>query len=141
MRLPTVNPVSTSYYQNVRTQEEKDKLGKDDFLKILVAQLSHQDPLNPMQDKEFIGQMTGFSTLEQIVNLNGSFSKFAAAQSGLSSYSASIGKEITWLDDSANGSQKGIVTGVAVRDGKAYYMTDGQEIPVEKVDTIRQPQI
>jgi len=136
MELPTVNRTSTSYYQNVRTQEEKDKLGKDDFLKILVAQLRHQDPLNPMQDKEFIGQMTQFSSLEQMMNLNKSFSSFAA-----SSHSASIGKEITWFDESANTSQQGIVTGVAVRDGKIYYMTDGQEVPVEQVNTIRQPQI
>lgn len=50
--------------------KESGALDKDAFLKLLVAQLSNQDPLNPMDDREFIGQMAQFSTLEQIQNLN-----------------------------------------------------------------------
>lgn len=50
-----------------------DNLGKDAFLNLLVAQLSNQDPLNPMEDKEFIAQMAQFSTLEQIQSLNKNF--------------------------------------------------------------------
>lgn len=136
--MPTVNSTNTSYYQNVRTQEEKNTLGKDDFLKILVTQMRHQDPLQPLQDKEFIGQMTQFSTLEQIVNLNQSFINFANSQGGLSAYSSSLGKEITWLDGTT--SQTGTVTGVATKDGKVHYMVDGKEVPVEQVNSIRQPQ-
>jgi flagellar basal-body rod modification protein FlgD len=44
-------------------------LGKDDFLKLLVAQLQNQDPLSPVNDQEFMGQLTAFSTLEQITNV------------------------------------------------------------------------
>lgn len=50
-----------------------DNLGKDAFLNLLVAQLSNQDPLNPMEDKEFIAQMAQFSTLEQVQSLNKNF--------------------------------------------------------------------
>ena len=37
------------------------ELGKDQFLKLFVAQLQHQDPMNPMQDQDFMGQMASFS--------------------------------------------------------------------------------
>ncbi len=50
-------------------------LGKDEFLKLLVAQLSHQDPLEPMKDQEFIAQMAQFSALEQMMQINNNILK------------------------------------------------------------------
>ena len=52
-----------------------NELNKDDFLNILITQLTHQDPTEPMKDKEFIAQMAQFSTLEQMTNMSGEFGK------------------------------------------------------------------
>jgi flagellar basal-body rod modification protein FlgD len=50
-------------------------LGKDTFLKLLISQMRNQDPLNPVDDKEFLAQMAQFSTLEQIQNLSNAMEK------------------------------------------------------------------
>ncbi|UII57414.1 flagellar hook assembly protein FlgD [Cytobacillus spongiae] len=96
------NSVDTSLmlstYQQKQRKANTDILGKDDFLKILMTQLQNQDPLNPMEDKDFIAQMATFSSLEQMTNMAQSIEKFIEVQeqSKLISYSEFVGREITW---------------------------------------------
>ncbi|GAA0298746.1 flagellar basal-body rod modification protein FlgD [Gracilibacillus halotolerans] len=87
------------YLRNSQTTRSgSSQLGKDEFLKILMAQLQNQDPLNPMEDKEFISQMANFSSLEQMMNLSSSFEKFVANQniSPVIQYSHLIGKQVEY---------------------------------------------
>ena len=48
----------------------KSNLGKEDFLNLLVTQLRYQDPMEPMQDSDFVAQLAQFSSLEQLSNIN-----------------------------------------------------------------------
>ena len=58
-------------------REMKQEMGKDDFLQLLITQLTHQDPTQPMGDKEFIAQMVQFSTLEQMTNMSEEFARLS----------------------------------------------------------------
>jgi flagellar hook assembly protein FlgD len=57
--------------------ESSQQLGKDDFLRLLVAQLQHQDPLSPLQNEEYIAQLATFSSLEQLIAIREGITKLA----------------------------------------------------------------
>lgn len=59
------------------TGVQKQTLGQDQFLKLLTTQMTHQDPMKPMENGEFLGQMAQFSTVSGIQDLQASFKDFA----------------------------------------------------------------
>lgn len=80
-------------------------LGKDEFLKLLVAQMRHQDPLSPMKGEELAVQLAQFSTVEQLIKLNetmaGQVGMDAAIVEAINGSSAlnAIGKTVVALGD------------------------------------------
>jgi flagellar basal-body rod modification protein FlgD len=53
------------------------QIGTNQFLQLLVAQLQNQDPLNPMDNQQFVAQLATFSSLEQLVSINQGVTKLA----------------------------------------------------------------
>jgi flagellar basal-body rod modification protein FlgD len=145
--------IDTTQYKNTyqsqpKTFEEQSSLGKEAFLKLLVTQLQNQDPTQPLQDKEFIAQMTQFSTLEQMTNLNDMFTKFVETQS-IGGLSNMIGKKVTWTDKVQGGvdetgqpkykdvQKEGIVKAISLKDGKSQLvLQDNSKIDVNLVETV-----
>ena len=81
------------------TSEPKDKaaLDKDAFLKLLVAQLSHQDPLQPTEGTEFVAQLSQFAMVEQSIAQSAKLDVLSAQMTGLASNEAAglVGKDVT----------------------------------------------
>ncbi len=114
---------------NVANTSSKSVLGKQEFLNLLVTQLRYQDPLKPMEDKEFVAQLAQFSALEQMQNLNKSF-ELLKAQS-------LIGRNIvaTSLQDSSK-LIEGRVESVKIDGSNVYLRVNGTEVPLDNVKEV-----
>jgi flagellar basal-body rod modification protein FlgD len=82
--------------ETATTQAATQTLGKNEFLKLLVAQLKYQDPLNPMDGTDFAAQLAQFSSLEQLNNLNEGIKNLGVYQMSQANAQAVnlIGKEV-----------------------------------------------
>jgi len=108
--------------------QNRAELGKDQFMRILVTQLRFQDPLRPMDDREFISQMAQFSALEQMQNLNREFSNVKAMNM--------IGNFITAKIDGEGPEPeilKGLVESVSFENGRTNVLVDGRIIAAEDI--------
>ncbi len=124
----SMDAISNSYIEPVK---EEDPLGRQAFLTMLVAQLQHQDPLNPMEGTDFTTQLAQFSSLEQQFEMNDSLESIAAAMTtredeNLLDY---IGKDIV-----------GEAKNITVEDGVAsmgyYNIEENAEVAVSIYDSI-----
>ncbi|NMB32960.1 MAG: flagellar biosynthesis protein FlgD [Clostridium sp.] len=120
--------------ENTLGKREVGELGKDEFLNLLVTQLRYQDPLNPVEDKEFIAQMAQFSALEQMQNLNASFA--ATKAFGM------MGKYITarLIDEDSSKVENiaGTVGGVKMEGSKTFLQVGNKDIPIDKVLSVKE---
>lgn len=142
--------IDGSYYlkNHDTNREPSPDLDKDDFLKILMNQLQNQDPLDPMDDKEFTSQMADFSSLEQMMNMGESVEKLAENQtfSPVVQNSHMIGKEVTYPveteetddgDDEEDEEQElesSIVVAVSEEDGEAVLeLENGDKTAADRI--------
>ncbi|MFH1129718.1 MAG: flagellar hook capping FlgD N-terminal domain-containing protein [Pseudomonadota bacterium] len=93
------------------TDAASSVIGKEDFLKLLVAQLAHQDPLEPMENTAFVAQLAQFSSLEQLMSVNSNLGLMQMAQISMtnSQVAGLIGKEIEAKGDKIQLSKAGSV--------------------------------
>jgi flagellar basal-body rod modification protein FlgD len=110
-------------------------VNKDEFLKLFVAQLKNQSPLDPLKGHEFIAQLAQFSSVEQLTNLNTSFADEFKFQQLLGGGDL-IGRSATYVDTTLGGVGQGIIQGSMINDGITSVIIDNMEIPISNITGI-----
>lgn len=125
--IPNVNYASSNTYAaDASDRTPKQILGQDDFLKLLVTQMTQQDPMSPMKDTEFIAQMASFSALEQNKAMSKDMAQLRATNL--------LGQTVTLQDDSSlTGYWSGVVSAVAVDAGVPKLLVEGKFFGLESV--------
>lgn len=112
---------------SVKNRKVENSLDKEAFLRLLVAQMQYQDPLEPTSNTEYVSQLATFSELEAMTNLNESMSITRASQL--------VGKKVSVETTSATTGEttyaEGTVDYVRVENGKAYLVIKDKPYPIE----------
>ncbi len=114
---------------------DNSNIMKEDFLRLFVTQLKNQSPLDPLKGHEFIAQLAQFTSLEQLTNLNVSFSDILKYQQLLEGGEL-IGRNATYLGADSGGDSQGIIDGVKISDGKIAVVIQNKEIPISSLTGI-----
>ena len=115
MSINATTAAATTGSSGTTPTNPKATLGKDDFLKLLVSQMAHQDPMQPSDSNQSITEMTQFSMLEQITNMATTNQQLVTQLSQTQSLSL-LGKTVTYLDP-GGAPATGTVDQVDVADG------------------------
>ncbi|HWK26945.1 MAG TPA: flagellar hook capping FlgD N-terminal domain-containing protein [Solirubrobacter sp.] len=102
---------------------DRSILDKDGFLKMLVAQMQHQDPASPMSASEQTQQMASFTMVEQITNMTAANEQLAASMYVKQAIDL-VGRTVTYTDENDE-SHTGVVESVATAGGNAKLTVDG----------------
>jgi flagellar basal-body rod modification protein FlgD len=114
-----------------------------DFFRLLSAQLQSQDPLEPLQETEFLGQLAQYSQLQQSLETNERLHALTALQESLAALNqmtqsaALIDKTVDNTHPAAGEPRSGVVQAVRVEDGLLVLDVDGTSVPLPNVTAIR----
>jgi flagellar basal-body rod modification protein FlgD len=117
----------------------KGDLDKDSFLKLLVTELRHQDPTNPMNDREFISQMAQFSSLEQMTNINNSIQNMNRSAKSGEAY-ALLGMRVEAYNPQTERRVSGIVSSIFYKDNEVRLTVGRDIIGLNDIQAVYPPQ-
>jgi flagellar basal-body rod modification protein FlgD len=110
-------------------------LDQKDFLKLLITQMTSQDPMNPMSNENFMAQMAQFSTLQETQTMSGNITQLRSEQQVLQANSM-LGKTVSLqVDDST--ATSGVVSAVHINaEGTPQIIVDGAAYNLNQITTI-----
>jgi flagellar basal-body rod modification protein FlgD len=135
--LVTSNTGSTATTSASTTSDPNNpfaSIGQGDFLKLLVAEMQNQDPMQPMDDTQFINQVTQLNSVEQITEMNQNLGQFLGLEQ-MAQASNLIGKKIE-AQASGQSPVSGIVQQVQLQGTTPFLIVNGQQVALSDVQTI-----
>ena len=126
-------------------QARRDNLGQEDFLTLMITQFQNQDPFEPMDNGEFLGQLAQFSTVNGIDSLNTSFGGLSGAMQDNQALQAAslVGRTVLAVADvgylSADGELSGAIELDSSASGVQIDITDANGALVQRLDLGQQP--
>jgi len=130
-----VNPISTAANTTLATDRVPiQTLGQSDFLKLLVTQMTSQDPLNPQKDTDFIAQMAQFSALEQSKTMQVDISQLRTQQQ-LFQANALIGQTVE-VQVNESTTATGVVSAVEIQAGYPMIVVGGTSYDLSQLRSI-----
>jgi flagellar basal-body rod modification protein FlgD len=115
-------------------------LGQDDFFKLIAAQFSYQDPLNPQKDTDFIAQMAQFNTLDQTrlmqADIAGLRTQFKGSQAN-----QFLGQWVSLQDPATQRTVEGLVTEVRFNGGNPQLVVGDVPYDLSRVNIVRAPEM
>ena len=112
------------------------KIATNEYLTLLTIQLQNQDPINPVKQEEFISQLSQFSMLEGVENLNTSFESMLKMQE-ISQGVDLVGKQVTYADAASGALKSGVVEEFFVDRGVINLMIDGAAVTIDLIAGVK----
>jgi len=133
----TTSPINNSQSSTNQVASSKFKLKAEDFIKMMVTQLQHQDPMEPAKNEELLAQMSQIGQLQSSTQLQESL-KTLVLQNNIGSAGNLIGKKVNGLD--SNGEPiNGVVTAVRVEsDQVSLDLDSGKSLSLSNIVSIAQ---
>ena len=135
MQINGISELSSLQTSNkITSQGTSSELGEDAFLKLLLAQLQNQDPLKPMEDKEFIAQLAQFNSLNQLTQMNKTLEELVTSLA-LGQGGSLIGKAVSGQVENGE-TITGLVSGLRLSNGKVLLDVEGKSMPIETLRSV-----
>jgi flagellar basal-body rod modification protein FlgD len=118
------------------TVDRNDQMGKDTFLKLLVAQMRYQDPSNPVDSTQMVAQTATFTQVEKLEQLVTQNASMLVLQESATAGSL-VGRTATYTD-TTGAPQTGVITSVrlASKQSEAVAFIGGVQVPVGRLTEI-----
>jgi flagellar basal-body rod modification protein FlgD len=113
-------------------------LSQADFLKLLVTQMTSQDPLNPTDSQDLLTQTVQLSTLQSNMSLQTALTQLQSSQT-LAQASSMLGQQVTLQGDSQSTTTQGVVTSIDVSSGTPMIVVNGTSYDLSNVISISSP--